>query len=98
MKSVGDDCQLQIMSVAICLTIFGAHMDYLFIVKVKILGVIKSSYGSPLQKKIKNNVESSEHRMITMYEHIVQCVLSTFLFCVFTSTPNHKLLNIGKQS
>ena len=41
MQSVGDDCQLQIMSVAICLNIFGAHIDYLFIVKVKILGVIK---------------------------------------------------------
>jgi hypothetical protein len=35
------DCQVQILSVAIFLMIFGAHMNILFIIKVKILELIK---------------------------------------------------------
>jgi cytochrome b subunit of formate dehydrogenase len=48
---VQDDCQFQIICVAICLMIFGAHMHILFNIKVKILKLIKWSYRSPHTKK-----------------------------------------------
>ena len=35
-----DDCQVQIMPIAVCFMIFGARMNILFIIKVKIVGVI----------------------------------------------------------
>ena len=35
------------MHVAICVIVFGAHMNLLFIIKVKILVLMKWSYKSP---------------------------------------------------
>ena len=47
MQLVLDDHQFQIMPVANCLTIFGAYMEILFIIVVKILELITWSSGSP---------------------------------------------------
>jgi hypothetical protein len=44
---VWDKKHVQIVSGAICHIISGAHMDILFIVKLKILMLIKWSYRSP---------------------------------------------------
>jgi hypothetical protein len=41
MQVVQDDQQIQIVHVAICFIIVGAHMNILFIMKVKILVFIK---------------------------------------------------------
>ena len=46
MQIVQDDWQDQVVSVAICLIIFGALLYILFIIKVKILVLIKCSYKS----------------------------------------------------
>ena len=52
---VRDDCEFQIVSVAIFLKISGAHMNISFITEVKTLELIKWSYTStpftPPQKK-----------------------------------------------
>ena len=46
MQLVRDNCQFQIVAVDICLIIFSAHMN-IFIIKVKILELIKWSYRWP---------------------------------------------------
>ena len=47
----------------VCLVIYGAHMNILYIVKVKILNVIKWSYRSP--QDIDYQVLSSYHTLST---------------------------------
>ena len=45
---VRDNCQFEIVSVAVCLIIFRAYMNILFIIKVKILELTIWSCRSPI--------------------------------------------------
>lgn len=47
MQLVRDDCQLEIVFVAIVLIMFGAHLNILFIIKVNILELLNGHIGTP---------------------------------------------------
>jgi hypothetical protein len=54
MQLVRDDCQSQIVSIAICLTISGAHVNILCITKVKILELINPPSMMEIEPRVFN--------------------------------------------
>jgi hypothetical protein len=68
------DKQIQIMHVVISFINVGAYMNILFIIKLKILVLIKWSYSSP-QSRWLLNLEK-----LANFEHVVQSLLTTCLF------------------
>jgi hypothetical protein len=75
---------MQIKAVATFLTIFRAHINISFILKVKILVLIKRSYRSPQLHWLMNVV------WLSYFKHVVQSLLNTFLLIsILGATPNH---------
>ena len=75
---VGDDCQFQIVSEAICLIIFRVHANLLLTVKVKILMDIKVAYCPLPPIMLLLSLE-----WVTYFEHVVvQSLLNTCVFGV----------------
>jgi hypothetical protein len=71
---------------------FGAHINICFIIKVKILMLIKWSYTSPpTKKKIMLNIEP---RIVSIFWACSPIYLKhlSFVVSVLRSTPNHKSL------
>jgi hypothetical protein len=68
--------QIHIMHVAICYMMFGAHGKSLFIIKVKILVLIKWSYR-PLQLRSLLSLDYLAH-----FEHVFQSPLNKCLLGV----------------
>ena len=66
------------MPVTICLIIFGAHIDILFIIEVKIVMLIKWSYRSPQSCSLLN-LEWSVYFEHAVHSHLKTCFLCQFL-------------------
>lgn len=76
---------IQILYVAICLVFFGAHINILVAIKLKIFVLVEWSYTSP---KAMFTVEL--RMLVRTFYHIVQSFLKhTFLESVIKSTFNH---------
>ena len=82
------DCsQFQIVSVAMSLIIYGAHMNVLFIIKVKLPELINSSYRSP-QLCWLWSLEWLANVEYWVQSHLYTC----FIVFVLSSKPNHTTL------
>ena len=84
-QSLRDHLQIQITPVVVRLTIFGAHMNILFIIKVKILVLIKWSYRSP-QSRWLLSLEQLAYILSTKCNLFWTYV---FLLSVLRPTSNH---------
>ena len=84
MQFVREDWQIQFMVVVIFLILFRARMILLFIVKLKILVLIKWSYMSPWLCKLVSPTFANKFWPLSPYSSA-----HVFLVFVLSSTPNH---------
>ena len=81
MRLIPDGWQIQIKTIAIILTIFGAQMNILFVIKVNNLVLIKWSYVSPIMLTTEPRV------IIIFWAHSL--ISFKHLISVLGAKPNH---------
>ena len=85
-----DGYQIQIGAVAVFITSFGAHVNILFIIEVKILVLIKWSYKFLHLCKLLS-LEWVSYRILRMWSNDL-FQTHYFLVSILEVTPNHVLL------